>query len=189
MRTEYISPEVVEKIRANMPPNQWLALWVSCETGLRVGDVVALRRDNIKGRTLRYRAQKTGKSGKCKLSKQLAAALTASSSQGWVFPSPKNSGKHLTRQAVWHRVKRACQLAGIDSRGIAPHSFRKYFAVELFAEVGLDAVQKALQHDSVRTTEIYALSDFTDSANADKPLLRRDIRIVADIVAALLKGS
>ena len=189
MRTEYISPEIVEKIRAAMPPDQWLALWVSCETGLRVGDVVSLERGSIKGRTLRYKAQKTGKKGSCQLSPQLAALLKSHGFGRWIFPSPKDARKHITRQAVWKRVKRACERAGVDPQGIAPHSFRKYFAVQLFREGGMSAVQNALQHESVHTTEIYALSDFSDSAHGDEPLLRRDIGIIADIVAAILKGS
>jgi site-specific recombinase XerD len=55
-------------------------------------------------------------------------------------------------------MKVACTRLGI-SENASPHSARKTFAVDLFREKGLPAVQKALQHDRPETTKIYAFSD------------------------------
>ena len=189
MRTIYVSTEQVEKIAAHLSPWEWLTLWVSCETGLRVGDVVALQWKQVSSRGILFRAKKTGKQGFAPISEKLARELQLSRrASRWVFPSPRDPAKHLTRQAVWYRVKRACERSGIDPEGIAPHSFRKYFAVETFKREGLKATQAALQHDRTITTEDYAMSDFITGKNANLPLLRRDLTLVVKLVAAALKN-
>lgn len=187
MQSIYIDSDQVAKLRANMRPYAWLTLWVCVETGLRIGDVVSLTWDCVESRRIVYTAQKTGKSGVSKISAGLYEALLAQrSASPWVFPSPKDPRKHLTRQAVWYRIKSACDRVGIDSAGISPHSLRKHFAVELFKRSGLKAAQEALQHDRALTTEIYALSDFSTGQNADKPLLRRDLDLIVKLCAASL---
>ncbi len=172
-----------------MGGDEWLALWVALETGMRIGDVVLLRGWNLVRGKIEFTAQKTGKIGKMPVSKRLFAELSAKTSgkpSAWVFPSPRDARKHITRQCIWQRVKRACKRAGVDSEGIAPHSFRKSFAVDLFKREGLEATREALQHDRASTTQIYALSDFTSGSNGDKPLLRRDLPlIIAEVLAAL----
>ena len=189
MRTIYVTTDQVEKIAAHLSAWEWLALWVSAETGLRVGDVVALKWRQIAPDRIFFTAQKTGKWGFAPISEKLYRELVLMRrSTRWVFPSPKDPEKHLTRQAVWYRVKRACERAGIDPEGIAPHSFRKYFAVETFKREGLKATQAALQHDRTITTEDYAMSDFITGENANLPLLRRDLTLVVKLVAAALKN-
>ena len=139
-----------------------------------MGDVVSLTWHQITAAGIYFVAQKTGKAGVATISDELRARLMAyRTSSRWVFPSPRNPRKHITRQAVWYRVKRACERAGIDPEGVAPHSFRKYFAVE---------------HDRTITTEDYAMSDFITGENAEKPLLRRDLTLVVKLVAAALKN-
>lgn len=189
MKTVYITAEQVKAIAAHLSEREWLSLWVSAETGLRVGDVVSLRWPQITASGIFFVAQKTGKAGIAPISDELRARLMAyRSSSRWVFPSPRDPRKHITRQAVWYRVKRACERAGIDPVGVAPHSFRKYFAVETFKREGLRATQSALQHDRTITTEDYAMSDFITGENAEKPLLRRDLTLVVKLVAAALKN-
>ena len=190
MKTIFLDEEQVETIAAHLPADAWLPLWIAAETGLRIGDVVSLKRSSICGLEIHYTAQKTGKGGVAAISAELGAAIAhfaARSRRRWLFPSPKDPRKHLTRQACWYRVKRACENAGVDPEGIAPHSFRKHFAVKLYREKGLKAVQNALQHDRATTTEIYALSDFSTGKNAKQPLLRRDLQfIIEQVTAAVL---
>lgn len=187
MRTIYIDESQVDAIRAHLSPSEWLALWIAAETGLRVGDVVSLRWEQIGAHAINFTAQKTGKKGSAPISLRLRDQIRAQKTASeWVFPSPKDHGKHLTRQAVWYRVKKACERAGIDPEGIAPHSFRKHFAVELFKRSGLKATQTALQHDRAITTELYALSDFSTGTNANKPILRRDLPFLVEIISAAL---
>lgn len=187
MKSIYLDNEQLFALRQNLTDGEWLALWVASETGLRIGDVVSLPRCQIAHNRILYRAKKTGKPGKAPISSELYEALTVHirpAVSPWLFPSPYKLGRHLTRQAVWARVKKACVRAGIDPAGISPHSFRKHFAVELFKRSGLKATQAALQHDRAATTEIYALSDFSTGNNANLPLLRRDLPMIIELVSA-----
>ena len=151
----------------------FLPLLLSLETGLRVGDVVALRVSAVKPDGVHYTAQKTRKRGVAPISAELRKRLNKKGK--WLFPSPYKHGAHITRQAVWYRIKTAGKKAGIDLDGLSPHTMRKVFAVELYREKGFQAVQKALQHSNSATTEIYSFSDWNTGKNADLPLKRRDL--------------
>ncbi len=149
---------------------------MALETGLRVGDVVALKVSSVQPDGVHFKAQKTGKSGVARISERLRRALPKKGK--WLFPSPTKPGKHLTRQAVWSRVKTAGKRAGLNLDGLSPHSMRKVFAVEVYREKGFKAVQEALQHNNSATTEIYSFADWNTGENADLPLKRRDLQLV-----------
>lgn len=177
MKTDYIEPWLYEKIYHIMTYDNALALRVSLETGLRIGDVLSLTPDCIQGTTLHYTAQKTGKSGKKVLSADLAKKLRRIAGERWVFEG-RDCDKHRTRQAVWKDVKRASALAGVEGN-MACHSARKTYAVNLFNSRGLTAVQKELQHDNTATTMLYAFSD----ALSDKKDSAPDYNLLADMIA------
>lgn len=185
MKSKYLSPDEVRALRSHLTAAEWLPLWVAAETGLRIGDVVALRRASVKSDGIHYRAQKTHKSGVAPISAALRRAL-GDRRGGWLFPSPYRAGAHLTRQAAWQRIKRAADRAGIDLDGCSPHSLRKSFAVELYREHGFRAVQDALQHANAATSEIYAFADWSTGENAGLPLCRRDLQMIVKMVLEAL---
>lgn len=176
MKSTYLDSTTVEALREHLDITSWLPLWVALETGLRVGDVVRLKPSNIKPDGIHYRAEKTGKYGVAKISEKLRKALPKKGK--WLFPSPTRIGKHITRQAVWARVKSAAKRSGVDADGVSPHSLRKVFAVELYREKGFGAVKEALQHANSATTEIYSFADWSTGKNADLPLTRKDLQLV-----------
>ena len=167
-------------MRECLSPTEWMPLWLSLETGLRVGDVVGLRVSSVKLDGIHFKAQKTGKAGVARISDRLRRALPKKGK--WLFPSPTKPGKHLTRQAVWARVKAAGKRAGLELDGLSPHTMRKVFAVEVYREKGFKAVQEALQHNNSATTEIYSFSDWDTGKNAEVPLKRRDLKLVVRMV-------
>lgn len=64
MRADYISPTIYQKIYHLLTYENALALRTSLETGLRISDVLKIKKDDLQGRTLEYVAQKTGKGEK-----------------------------------------------------------------------------------------------------------------------------
>lgn len=176
MKSTYLDSATVEALREHLDITSWLPLWVSLETGLRVGDVVRLKPRNVQADGIHYRAEKTGKYGVAKISEKLRKALPKKGK--WLFPSPTRIGKHITRQAVWARVKAAAKRSGVEADGVSPHSLRKVFAVELYREKGFGAVKEALQHANSATTEIYSFADWSTGKNADLPLTRKDLQLV-----------
>lgn len=187
MKADYIEPEQLAKLQAQISRREWLPFAVSLETGLRVGDVIKIRTSDLEDQAVRYVAQKTKKSGRAALSTERTRELRAQARWGWCFPSPYKKGRHITRQAVWARVKRAAARASIDPKGKSPHSARKNFAVDLAAKEGLQAVKEQLQHERLDITELYALADWTSGENAEKPLLRKDLGILLEKLLALIK--
>lgn len=185
-KSKYLEEEELELMREALGEHAWLPLAVSLETGLRVGDVVKLQKRNLHPDGLHYRAKKTGKAGKATISAALRRRLEQNRSGKWLFPSPYKPGKHLTRQCVWARVKRACEAQNIDPRGVSPHSMRKVFAVELYRERGFRAVQEALQHSNAATTEIYSFADWSTGENAESPLKRKDLELIVKMVIEAL---
>ncbi len=188
MKSKYIETTELEKLRSMLAEGAWLPLWVSLETGLRIGDVVKLRRQNLQADGLHYKAQKTGKNGVAKVSAELRKELSRKRGK-WLFPSPYKKGQHITRQCAWARIKAACKRAGIDPDGVSPHSLRKVFAVELYREKGFQAVKEALQHNSAATTEIYSFADWSTGENAELPLRRKDMQLLVKMVIEALGGS
>jgi integrase len=162
MRTDYIEKSLYDKLYWKMSYKNALALRVSLETGMRIGDVLKIRKEDIKGRTIHYVAEKTGKSGSVVVSQDLVNRLLDGRSE-WCFPHRTKANAHRTRQAVWKDVKKAARALQddglLDGRNVAPHSGRKTFAVEDFQKNGLPHTQKVLQHDSKSTTMIYAFAD------------------------------
>lgn len=171
-----------------MPADAWLPFRVSLETGLRIGDVVKLRRIDLKDDGLHFTAEKTGKRGVAKISASLRQALEKKRGK-WLFPSPYKAGKHITRQCAWARIKKACERSGHDPQGISPHSLRKLFAVELYREKGFRAVQEALQHSNAATTELYSFADWSTGKSADLPLRRKDLQLLINMVLEALSDA
>lgn len=185
MKSQYIEPKELEKLRSVSAEEAWLPLWVSLETGLRIGDVVKLRKANLKPDGLHYKAQKTGKNGVARISADLRRELAAKRGK-WLFPSPYKKDKHITRQCAWARIKAACERAGVEPKGVSPHSLRKVFAVELYRDKGFKAVKEALQHNSAATTEIYSFADWNTGENSELPLRRKDMALLVKMVIEAL---
>ncbi|GAC1630887.1 MAG: site-specific tyrosine recombinase XerD [Nevskia sp.] len=134
-------------------------------SGLRVSELVALRRDelNLEHGVVRL----LGKGGKERLVPMGELALDAirdwlrrgrpelarAGSADWVFPSTQ--GGPMTRQNFWMLIKRHARNAGIQVP-LSPHTLRHAFATHLL-EHGADlrVVQTLLGHADLSTTQIY----------------------------------
>lgn len=157
MRTEYLLHREVELILAALTDTNRLVMRTCLQTGLRVGDVLALTPDRLKPHFW-VTEQKTGKARQVGLPEPLLTDLKNHAGTWWVFPG-RNPRKHHTRQAVWKDVKRAAQAFRLP-QNVGPHSARKVYAVDLMRKYGdIDRVRRALNHSSETVTLIYAMAD------------------------------
>lgn len=176
MRSEYISKDIWQTFLPSMTDANALIIATSIETGMRVGDVVKLHRNNLHTDYIEYVAEKTGKPGKAPCSPKIMDLLRAEADRhgGICFPSRFGANSiYRTRQAVWKNVRKAAECAGIKPH-VSPHSARKTFAVELYHKRGIEAVKAALQHGDTLTTNLYALADL-QGATYDRDRLIHDV--------------
>lgn len=143
-----------------------LALRVSLETGLRINDVLRLKKTQLDKCTLVGRAEKTDKSFRKVISRDLAKRLRQIEGDLYFFEGRDSPKKHRTRQAVWKDVKKAAEILEIDGN-IAPHSARKTYGVELFHDSGIAKAKKELQHNDIQTTMLYCFADYLDGYQSE----------------------
>ena len=156
MTTEYLLRREMEHVLAALTPSNRLVCRVCLQTGLRVGDVVSLKTRDLRGQFWIVEA-KTKKRRRVNLPRELLDQVRAQAGEVWAFPGRK-PGHHRTRQAVWADVKRAAKAFRIR-QNIAPHSFRKVYAVELLRRCGdVKRVQRALNHSDCATTMVYVMA-------------------------------
>lgn len=166
MKTDYLLHQQVGHVLAALTPQNRLIAQVCLHTGLRVGDVVALRTSAL-GRQFMVTEAKTKKRRRVGLPDALLKAIRAQAGDVWAFPG-RRPNTHKTRQAVWADVKRAARAFRMP-QNVAPHSFRKVYAVDLLERYGdIQRVQRALNHSGVETTMIYAMADKLLSAKLNK---------------------
>lgn len=184
-RSDYVRSAEYNKLFVFMQYENVLAVRVSLETGLRIGDILKLRPRDLRGRTISYVSEKTGKKGRAVISLDLANRLKAIAGAEYIFPKRGKPSEHRTRQTVWRDVKRAAtalRAAGaIGSENISPHSARKTFAVEDAEAHGLLHTQRALQHRDKNTTKLYAFSDRYVGNGTDSLLLQRIMSLLSDL--------
>lgn len=140
-------------------PNERIATALVLEgnLGLRISDVLKLKPYSIVRDGERYRLevveQKTGKRRVFTVPLVIAQYIenyclrNGIGSQDLIFP--------ITERAVQKQLKIVCDYLGFE--GISTHSFRKWYATEIYKNNGFDIalVQRLLQHSSAATTQRY----------------------------------
>ena len=157
MRTEYLLEKEVEQVLDLLTHENRLVMRVLLHTGLRIGDALRLRPDQLKP-NFWLTEQKTGKRRQVGIPEPLLSDLRQNAGKNWVFPGA-DPRKHRTRQAVWKDVKRAAAACRL-TQNVAPHSARKVYAVKLLEKYGdIERVRRALNHGGIEVTLIYAMAD------------------------------
>jgi len=160
-------------VLAALLPDNRIVCQVALRTGLRVGDVLTLRRGQL-SRCFWITEQKTGKRRQVGLPDWLITEIIRrAGSSEWAFPG-RDSKKHRTRQAVWKDIKRVQRALRLDIN-LGTHSMRKDYAVGLMRQYGdIAKVQRALNHDSSTVTMLYAMADkLTETAQQRRNVRRR----------------
>ena len=140
-------------------PNEPIAtaLMLEANLGLRISDILRLRLSDIVKDGERYRLaiteQKTGKARTFTVPLALYQFIRCYcldhglSEDQRIFP--------MTERTVQRHLKLACDHLGYT--GISTHSFRKYYATEIYKNSGYNIalVQQLLQHSSTAVTQRY----------------------------------
>jgi len=140
-------------------PNKRLAtlLVLQANLGLRLADILHLRICNIVKDAGRYRLdiieQKTGKSRTFTVVPELYNYMLRYATDNGINSEAKLFG--ITERAVQKQLKIVCDYLGLE--GISTHSFRKFYATEIYKNNGYDIilVQHLLQHSSAAVTQRY----------------------------------
>lgn len=162
MRSQWIPTEIFEHILAALMPQNRLACEISLATGLRIGDVLKLRPDQVVPELKRFtiKEEKTGKSRTVYLPKELRERAFAICGKYWVFEHRLDRNRHRTRQAVFKDLRRAATLFRVKAQ-VTPHSARKVFAVDYYLSHGKDLkkLQKLFNHSNEAVTFLYAMAN------------------------------
>lgn len=159
MRTEVAPTSVMQAVLLALTPSNRLAVEMSMRYGMRIGDVLATRTEDVRKGRWTYKEEKTGKTRRITLCAALQCRLLQQAGRIYCFEHRTDYKRHRTRQAVYKDIKRAAELFRLREN-IAPHSYRKEYAVNAFHRFGnIKRVQKLLNHSSEAVTMIYALAD------------------------------
>lgn len=157
MRADYIDEAGFWRLYSGLSEQYRLLCELMIATGIRVGDAVALRVDELSA--ARIVEQKTGKARDVCIPSQLCEKLLRHADGEFVFPSARSRSGHLARGSVARALKRE-RSGKREKRRVSPHACRKIYAVNRYRETGsLEAVQRDLQHANIATTILYCFSD------------------------------
>jgi len=143
-----------------------LAVRLALSTGLRISDVLALKKTDVERASetdghVWITESKTGKRRRVYLGKKMRAQLRGIFTIGtpYVFSHRTRRGAHRTREAVYKDLCRVADLLRL-SPGATPHSARKTYTVEYIrAGHSLLEAMRLLRHSSPGVTAIYAYAD------------------------------
>lgn len=169
------SSEVINILKGVDNFKHKVMLIITYSSGLRVGEVVRLKVDDIdQERKLIHIRQSKGRKDRYTVLSNIALEalnlyLQVYRPEEWLFPGVASSG-HLTERTVQKVFENACKKAKIE-KSVSVHCLRHSFATHLL-ERGTDLryIQELLGHCSSKTTEIYTHVSNRDIGRITSPL-------------------
>lgn len=154
----------MEHLLAAMTKENELAVRLSMDYGMRIGDVLRLPTYAAQKGYWSFKEEKTGKRRIVRLSLYYRRLCLSIAGKIYVFEHRLDQHRHRTRQAVYKDLKRVAKFYGWPN--ISPHSARKIYSVEQYKAAGgnLKKVQRLLNHDDEAVTMLYALADMLHSS-------------------------
>lgn len=130
---------------------------IGINTGLRIGDIVKLRIEDVKGRSsIVIREGKTKKPRTVYLDAimaDIADYLADKGDEGWLFPSRKGD-KHITTTQAYRILATAGKRCGYDY--IGTHTMRKTFGYHYYQRTkDVATLMEIFNHSDQATTKRY----------------------------------
>ena len=125
-------------------------------TGLRISDIVQLKKNILSIKEPTIKEQKTKKSKRFYIKSQLRNQLIEIAKQSkndYIFYSNSKSG-HISRQSVWKAFKIASLKCNINTN-IGTQSMRKMYAQKIKVGHSYNYVKTKLNHDNISTAMLY----------------------------------
>jgi len=139
-------------------------LQIGFKTGLRIGDILRLRVEDVRGQYKTITEQKTLKKRKIDLrglKRDMENHITLfklTDKDYLIFSRQNKTDKPLSRVRAWQVINELSHRHGIES--IATHSLRKTHAREYYARcVDIGKVQRRLNHKYPSTTWRYLVDE------------------------------
>jgi site-specific recombinase XerD len=142
-------------------------LMLAIQTGLRVSEITALRREDVVfGTGAHVRCEGKGRKERCTpltraLAKILSAWVSEASRRGGDIVFPNARGSRLSTDGVQYLLTKHLGIAqtrcpSLQRKSVSPHLLRHTAAMELL-QAGVDCAVIALWlgHESIETTQIY----------------------------------
>lgn len=125
-QAKILTPDELDQVLTIAREPYRIAIAIAAYTGCRMGEAIALKRENLLSNALVFTKTKTGKTRAVPMHPKLKAILDGARlpASGYLFPS--QSGKtlpHITRQSVDKELRAVCEALGIQ--GVGTHSFRR----------------------------------------------------------------
>ncbi|WP_305026028.1 tyrosine-type recombinase/integrase [Paenibacillus lacisoli] len=172
--------EVIKLLKGVTNIKHQAVLFLTYSSGLRVGEVVRLRTDDLDEarQVLRIRQGK-GRTDRNTLLSPTAMKMVQSYTaqhqpQGWLFPG-QDSRRHVTERTIQKVFEEARRREGIVKK-VSIHSLRHSFATHLL-EGGTDLryIEELLGHQSARTTQRYTHVSTKNIQRIQSPLDRMNL--------------
>ena len=123
---------------------------IGAHNGLRVSDVITLKVKHLKIQKPTIREKKTGKSKRIYIPEKTRKILVdrsekrKDSDNDYIFQSPRDKKRHISRQAVWKAFEKAESIVARNGEkiNVGTHSMRKAYAQKL--------LRKGKSYDDIR---------------------------------------
>jgi len=167
------SENQIKQIRGNLyrqkNPRDYLIFVFGINSGLRIGDILSLKLEDVKDSQgnlkdyLTIKEQKTGKTRKVFFNKQIKEALNYYLKKTGIFnldqylftneKSKKN--KPITRIRAYQLINKWCKDVGLDCK-VGGHTLRKTFGYHMRMQgVSIERISNLLNHRNIKVTFRY----------------------------------
>jgi integrase len=154
-RPQTITNNQANEIISRMDIRDKCITQIMIDTGLRISDVLNLRKNDIKNGIIQQK--KTKKNKKLDFTAENQKLLDNYINWYYIddllFPQKRNKNKPIARSTYYRSLNRVSENLHIK---VSPHSFRKIYAQNIYATThNIYAVQQSLQHKYISTTATY----------------------------------